>query len=399
MKTTRTLTWTATIMAALCILAPAIAPAADIAWTNISGGNWSVAANWNPNQVPGSADTVLITASGTYTVILDASATVAGLTLGSVNGIQTLTNSAGSLTLNNSSFVNTNGVLVLAGSGTKNLYGVLTNAGIIQMTGSGALYCYGGSGAGKLINLAGGLVDIQSDVSITSYGYISEAIVNQGTVRKSGGTGTNTIAPIFNNTGTLDVQTGTVSLNGGGSGNGQFSAAAGATILFSSSYTVNSGSQFMGAGTNLWSGGTITLNGSVTSSNAILAGATLAGTNGILSGLMTWTSGTMGNGGISPIATNGVLGLAGSAQKNLYGTITNRGIIPMTGSGALYCYGGSGAGKLINLAGGLVDIQSDVSITSSGYSSEAIVNQGTVRKSGGTGTNTIAPIFNNTGPT
>jgi hypothetical protein len=39
-------------------------------------------------------------------------------------------------------------------------------------------------------------------------------LVNQGTVRKSGGTGTSTIYPTFNNFGTLDMQTGTVNLQG-----------------------------------------------------------------------------------------------------------------------------------------------------------------------------------------
>src|ERR1035437_8892392 len=275
------------------------------------------------------------------------------------------------------------------------------------MTGSGALNCYAlyGAGNGKLINLAGGLVDIRSDVSITmsSSSTSSEAIVNQGTVRKSGGTGTTTIAPPFSNTGTLDVQSGTVNLAGGGSLGGGGSVAAGAQLNFtggsfsgeSFSATGPGLASFAGGSANLSgnvslvnlrvTGGTVTINGTI--SSLILAGGTLAGTNGILSGLMTWTSGTMGSGSILTIATNGVLVLAGSAQKTLYGTITNAGIIQMTGSGALYCYGGSGAGKLINLAGGLVDIQSDVSITRSGsYSSETIVNQGTVRKSGGTGT-------------
>src|ERR1035437_8150527 len=286
------------------------------------------------------------------------------------------------------------------------------------MTGSGALNCYAlyGAGNGKLINLAGGLVDIQSDVSITSssFGVYGEAVVNQGTVRKSGGTGTSTIDSIFNNTGTVDVQSGTVNLAGGGSLGGGGSVAAGAQLNFtggsfsgeSFSATGPGLASFAGGSANLSgnvslvnlrvTGGTVTINGTIAS--LILAGGTLAGTNGILSGLMTWTSGTMGSGSILTIATNGVLVLAGSAQKTLYGTITNAGTIQITGSGALYCYGGYEAGKLINLAGGLVDIQSDVSITRSGsYSSEAIVNQGTILKSGGTGTTTIAPIFNNTG--
>ena len=40
----------------------------------------------------------------------------------------------------------------------------------------------------------------------------TELVVNQGVLRKSGGTGTTYIYPAFNNSGTLDVQTGTVNL-------------------------------------------------------------------------------------------------------------------------------------------------------------------------------------------
>ena len=52
--------------------------ASAINWTNIAGGNWSVAANWSPNQVPGSADDAVITNAGTYTVTLDTSPTSKG---------------------------------------------------------------------------------------------------------------------------------------------------------------------------------------------------------------------------------------------------------------------------------------------------------------------------------
>jgi len=56
--------------------------AATLTWTNTLGGNWSVAANWSPHAVPGAADTANITTAGTYTVTLDANATVTALTLG-----------------------------------------------------------------------------------------------------------------------------------------------------------------------------------------------------------------------------------------------------------------------------------------------------------------------------
>src|ERR1039457_7308146 len=60
---------TVTVLALLAV--GNLAPAATITWTNTSGGNWSVAANWSPNQVPTNTDSVLITAPGTYTVNFD----------------------------------------------------------------------------------------------------------------------------------------------------------------------------------------------------------------------------------------------------------------------------------------------------------------------------------------
>src|SRR5260370_7927900 len=65
----------------LSLLAAAGDSRADIiTWTNLSGGNWSRAANWDPNHVPSANDAPLITLPGTYTVGLDISVTVTNLT-------------------------------------------------------------------------------------------------------------------------------------------------------------------------------------------------------------------------------------------------------------------------------------------------------------------------------
>ena len=76
-------------------------------------------------------------------------------------------------------------------------------------------------------------MDVQGNNSISSAGCNTELVVNQGVLRKSGGTGTTYIYPSFNNSGTLDVQTGTVSLNNTGQGSGVFLPEAGATLIFS----------------------------------------------------------------------------------------------------------------------------------------------------------------------
>src|SRR5271168_3627033 len=116
------------LLAELLMLSFIPAQGATIAWTNTSGGNWSVAANWSPNQVPGVADTALIETSGSYTVMLNANAQIAGLTLGGSGGIQNLTVSGSTLSLTSGGIVGAKGALVLMAStlsGTLNVNGTL----------------------------------------------------------------------------------------------------------------------------------------------------------------------------------------------------------------------------------------------------------------------------------
>jgi hypothetical protein len=63
--------------------------AATINWTNVAGGNWGTASNWDPNQVPGATDDAYITNNGTYSVTNNGTATAGSLTLGGSSGVQT----------------------------------------------------------------------------------------------------------------------------------------------------------------------------------------------------------------------------------------------------------------------------------------------------------------------
>src|ERR1017187_4963812 len=109
------------------------ANAADLVWTNTAGGDWNVAANWSPAQVPGSGDYVIITNGGAYTVTNSGSATLSGLILGGTNGTQTL--SIASLTLTGAGLINSNGVLNWSGG---SLDGSLTVAqgGMLSISNS-----------------------------------------------------------------------------------------------------------------------------------------------------------------------------------------------------------------------------------------------------------------------
>src|SRR6185436_18369349 len=102
--------------------------AADLVWTNTAGGNWGTAANWNPNQVPGSTDNAFITTAGTYTVTVNAGATVASLQAGGGSGSRMVALSS-TLTVNGDSLLDTNCTFTITS-------GALTGAGEITIKGS-----------------------------------------------------------------------------------------------------------------------------------------------------------------------------------------------------------------------------------------------------------------------
>ena len=93
----------------------------------------------------------------------------------------------------------------------------------------------GGTAATTFRNNAGATFDDQStgsgllieDVGATG----SAALVdNQGTWKKTGSAATSAISAAFNNSGTVDVESGTLDLSGGGTSSGTFKGAAGATV-------------------------------------------------------------------------------------------------------------------------------------------------------------------------
>jgi hypothetical protein len=373
-------------IAALSLATALSAPAANIVWTNTAGGNWNTAANWNPNTVPGAPDTAVITNDGNYTVALNASATLAGLHLGGASGTQTLAQAAHTMTLNgpgtlgphgrynwsggtlagtNALVVMSGGQVNLSGTGVKTLNGALTNAGTVVWSGAGGIFFYG-----VLHNAAGGLVDAQTN-AIMAYISGTPVFVNEGTFRKSAGTGNTDIEPPFVNNGTVDAQTG--------------------TLRFANrDKTFNHGCRFVGAGTNLLAGGTVTLAGEVTSENLQLGGSTLAGA-GTLHGLARWTSGSLGAGGALTVAADGTLQLPGSVVVALSGALTNAGTVVWSGTGDIYHYG-----IIHNQVSGVFEVQSNEQLS---YISGTplFINDGTFRKTASTGTTDIETAFVNHG--
>jgi hypothetical protein len=393
---------------AVLLLGSNLALAADIVWTNLAGGNWNTAANWSPNTVPNSATHVaVITNAGTYAVTNNGNRTLGGFVVGGASGMQTMAHSAGyTLTVNgpgsvlsngrlnlfngpftgtnvvtvdgqvnwnygsigdNAVFlISTNGRLNLAGSNDKFFNGAITNAGTITWTDSGDFQQYG-----IVHNLPGGLIEaLTNGVMNASTGSL---LVNEGTIRKSGGTGNTDLEPLLVNSGTFEAQ-------------------AGSLRFLSQGKTFSTGTRFIGTGTNLLSGGTATLAGDIEAENLLWGGASLGGA-GRITGNLRWTSGNLAADAALTLAPSGVLRMEGVSTKAVYGSLTNAGTIVWTGTGNLNFYG---TGLVLNAASGLFEAQSDALLDYIN-GTPAFINDGVFRKTTGTGTTLIQIAFINNG--
>ena len=151
---------------------------------------------------------------------------------------------------------------------------VLTNLGTVTWSGSGSVSC----SSGVVYNEPGAVFDVQNDQLMSGGGF-----QNAGLFRKSAGTGTTTISSFFNNTGAVQIQTGTVN--------------------FSGLLTENPGSSLSGT----WRGN-LTLSGTWTNDLTIASGAYLVGTN-TMAATLNCAGGYVS--GALTIATNGVLNITG----------------------------------------------------------------------------------------
>ncbi len=226
-------------------------PTPIITWTNTAGGNWSVPANWSPNVAPGPADTAVIPGlTGNYIVTLDENATVSNLVVGATSGTTTQTFNTGTetLSLNGLIQVNAQGAFNVNGgtlNGTNVLVGAMTCSGgylngVMTVSNNGVLNLAAGGGAITVfplmltnlgtVNWTNTTLDTDGPTYIYNYGLWSalsdnsfsslefEAVGlfdNLGTFQKFGTTGTTATGPLieFTNSGTTDVESGTLSLD------------------------------------------------------------------------------------------------------------------------------------------------------------------------------------------
>jgi len=292
----------------------------------------------------------------------------------------------------------------------------LENGGTVLWTGAGSISLL----SGVLTNRLGALFHAQNS-AVLALGGGANRFDNAGTFRKSVSSGTTTVQSGigFNNSGSVEIQTGTLlciggftnngavtlsagasnRLAGGGSATGTFTAPATALVEWTSgTFTLNSGAQLNGAGLYRLNGGNLPANLDLAVENLDLVSAfsTLSGTSTVsVATLMNWTAGIMSGGGRTIIGPGAVMNLGSSSSPSLSSrTVENAGTVLWTGSGGVVL----APGVITNRPGALFHAQNAAQI-SLGFSSGRFDNAGTFRKSVSSGTTTVQSgiSFNNSG--
>jgi RHS repeat-associated protein len=290
-------------------------------------------------------------------------------------GSSTIDFPQGMAQVGNISFGNDGGDLINAGylDFTGGTYGLISleNQGTIINSGSTPLPIR------TLSNDAGGVVDLE-----TNAGLVDGNFYNAGTLLKSVSTGTVAITTGFYNSagGTLDIQSGTLSLQGGDIylTAGPIIVSSGAVLSFDSGEVILNGT-YTATG-----GGTIDLDSGDFSSSVFITSSTFD----FPQGMVQVGPVSFGNDG-GQIINDGYLNFIGSAthgglSMDNYGTITIAGT------------GGIPLSIFTNEATGLLDLETDASLTSYDGNFQNFTNDGTLLKSGGYGTSTLTAQFINT---
>jgi hypothetical protein len=313
-----------------------------------------------------------------------------------------LTWTGGTMSGAGSTVISPTASLLLSGTASDYAYlgRTLNNAGIATFTGTNFYNAHGASPTFN--NLPGALFDVQSDAALSLYGLGSPVFSNAGTFRRSTGTGTATVRWALNNTGTVQVQSGTLKLTSGGLSTGSFVVDAGTALDFDGgTYALDSGATLSGPGNVTLTTGAIDVRGAATASAPVTLGpgTTLTGAGSMtFDGTLTWTfNAYMTGAGATEISPSGSLSSSGTSWRlDLARTLNNRGLILLTGT-ASFANQWTASPVLNNLAGATLDLQGEGGLERVGGDTPVLNNAGTLQRSSGGGVAEVGWVLNNSG--
>jgi hypothetical protein len=223
---------------------------------------------------------------------------------------------------------------------------------------------------------------------------------NLGTFTKTSPIGTGTTAfpgNVLNNTGTVNITSGTLSLNPGSLTEAEtstFNVAGGAELDIAGGTTqLNAGLKLQGAGLYELDAGTLTFNTSISVANFTMTGGTQNGAATFtITAAFNWSNGTLNGSGTTTVVSGATLSLSSGNTKYLTGShiLNNQGTGTWTGTGE---FDGS-PGSTFNNSGTFAAL-SDTNFGNGGAGAGMIFNNtGTFNKSSPTGTGTTGFVGN-----
>ncbi len=270
---------------------------------------------------------------------------------------------------------------------------VTNDSGSLTLTGGANFAAAGDLSLGGSLSLDTGALQLNShQLNIASGGSLSlgnaNGLTNPGPITNAGtiaysGAGTLSIGAFFTNSGgTINVQSGGITMTG----------SAPQNSYQGSNFVVSQGAVFdFGHGTSTVTG---TLTGSGGGAVQLASGVLNVGSAGATfkfpSGLFQVSSSQINGSGVLTNDATGFITVSGSSATSFGAAVNNAGNLTVTGSGGL----GLSTNPLTNEAGGVIAVQSSGGI--SGGLNHALLNAGAINVSV-TGTTTIATGFDNTG--
>jgi fibronectin-binding autotransporter adhesin len=227
-----------------------------------------------------------------------------------------------------------------------------------------------------ITNTGTGIINLQD--SPTLYRNGESTINNSGLLRKTTGGGTSDLYVTLNNTGTVEVQNGTLAFTGTTTNSGNLvvnnGAAASRLEFGNGTHALNSGTTITGTGqVRIATGGEVTLNTNITAPNVALDAGVIQGTGNLtIQSSFQWSSGTMSGNATTTIASDATMVIDTANTKYLdTRDLVNSGTANWTG-GTLDASNGA---RFIN--DGTLVVTGDAGM-SSASSSESFVNNGTL---------------------
>ncbi len=170
-------------LSALSTLAVASrAHAQTISWKNSASGSWSLAGNWDPENVP-DADTELavISAPGTYSVDLDIAVSIGNLTIDNPGAAL---NILGATSLATKNKLTNTGLIAINPARSPASASLSTGAGILALTGSGTVRLSANplDPASATLIANGGAILNNPGHTISGNGQLAGQIVNKGLI-------------------------------------------------------------------------------------------------------------------------------------------------------------------------------------------------------------------------